>query len=123
MTDRQSFIERILYGIETRVEHWREESKTRQAEVEANRSHLWAEAAEREKFLKEAISEEEGRERLLEDVTKEQRLVFVVHSEESGAALKDFTAEQARLVDVIPVEGSYRGESGIRGSWLVYEPR
>ena len=123
MTERQGFIDKILGEVEERVEQWRGESKARQSEVESNRSQLWAEATEREKLLKEAISEEEGRERPLEDVTKEQRVVFVVHSEESGAALEDFAAEEVRLVNVIPGQGTYRGDSGIRGSWLVYESR
>ncbi|MGB3682148.1 MAG: hypothetical protein WA990_06635 [Rubrobacteraceae bacterium] len=121
MTDRQGFIERVLHGIEERVEEWREESRARQAEVESNRENLWTEAVEREKMLKETVNRGEMQERSLEEVTKDQRVVFVLHSEESGRALQEFAGDSLRLVNVVSGHSGNR-EAGIRGSsWLVFE--
>ena len=90
MTNRESFVERVLHNIENRVEEWRGESEARLAEVESNREKLWTEAAEREKLLKETINSEGTRDQSLEEVTKDQRVVFVLHSEEYGRALQEF---------------------------------
>lgn len=121
MTDRQGFVERVLHGIEDRVEEWREESRARQAEVESNREKLWTEAAEREKLLTEAVNGEETQARSLEEVAKDQRVVFVLHSEESGRALQEFADATFRLVNVLPGHTGNE-EVGIRGSsWLVFE--
>ena len=56
---RTSMIERIVRGIEDRIEEWRGQDKARHTEAEANRDALWAEAAERERLLAEALGEEE----------------------------------------------------------------
>ena len=54
---RASMIERIVRGIEDRIEEWRAQEKARHAEAEASRDALWAEAAERERLLAEAMGE------------------------------------------------------------------
>ena len=67
------------------------------------------------------MSEEETRERSLEDVAKEHRVAFVVHSEEAGRALQELAAGRARLVSVVPGGGSSERGAGVKGSWLVFE--
>jgi hypothetical protein len=58
----------------------------------------------------------------VEEVMKEHRLVFVVHSEEVAETLKTFAQKGDRLVKAIPsIRGSYAKEMGIKGSWLVFE--
>ncbi len=60
----------------------------------------------------------------LEEITKEQRVVFVLHREDLTGTLEAFAGEKDRLVNVIPGKGDYgggRGIEGIRGSWLVFE--
>ncbi len=54
---RMSMIERVLHRIEDHVEKWREQDAVRKAELATQREKLWAEAAEREKLLTEAIAE------------------------------------------------------------------
>lgn len=121
MTNRQNFAERILHGIEDRVEEWRGESRVRQAEVESNREKLWTEATEREKLLAEIINREEDRDQSPEQVAKDQRVAFILHSEESGRALQEFADAKFRLVNLVPGH-SGNAEAGIRGSsWLVFE--
>ena len=121
MTYKQSFIERILHGVEDRIGEWRKESRVRLEEVEANRERLWMEAIEREKLLAETINRENKRDGSPEEVTKEQRVVFVLHSEESGRALQEFADTSLRLVNVVPGHSGNK-EAGIRGSsWLVFE--
>ena len=44
---RGSPIERMLHRIEEHLEDWRERDAALQAEADASRSRLWAEAAER----------------------------------------------------------------------------
>jgi len=123
---RTSRIERILHRIEDRiedyVEEWREQDATRKAGLAAHRAELWAEAAEREKLLGEAITDEESRRVSLEEITKEHRVVFVVHSEEVARTLETFADERDLLARVIPGRGGYGGDTGIKGSWLVFEP-
>ena len=58
---RGSPIERILHRIEERLEDWRKREAALQAEADASRSRLWAEAAERERLLAEAVGAEETR--------------------------------------------------------------
>src|SRR5918994_4869505 len=87
---RGATIERIRHRIEEHVEEWRRQDAARHAEVEAIRERLWAEAAEREKLLAKAIGEEETRLISVEETTKRQRMVFVVHSEEAAGALQNF---------------------------------
>jgi regulator of protease activity HflC (stomatin/prohibitin superfamily) len=120
---RTSMIERIVHRVEEHIEEWRRRDAARAAEAEANRDQLWAAAAERERILAEVIGEEEARRASSEEVMKEHRVAFVVHSEEVAQTLETFAGEKDRLVKVIPsTRGSYAKEMGIKGSWLVFEP-
>lgn len=121
MGRRETPVERLLHGIESRIEEWRGRMSSREMELQAHRETLWVEAAEREKLLAHAVSEQDDRERSLEEASKSHRVVFVVHSEEAGKALEKFVSDGARLVSVVPGSGSEREDSGIRGSWLVFE--
>ena len=121
---RGSVIERVLRRIEDRVEEYRTQERGRQAEMEAHRAELWAEAAERQRLLVEAMAEGEAQRGSLEEITKEQRVVFVLHREDLTGTLEAFAGEKDRLVNVIPGKGDYgggRGIEGIKGSWLVFE--
>ncbi len=119
---RTSRIERIVHRIEEHIEDWRRQEAARYAEAEASREHLWAEAAERERLLVEAMGEEEAHRDSIEEIAKEQRVVFVMHSEEVARALEDFAGEGDCLVKVVPRRGgSYTTAPGIKGSWLVFE--
>jgi len=121
---RGSVIERVLRRIEDRVEEYRTQERGRQAEMEAHRAELWAEAAERQRLLAEAMAEGEDERGSLEEITKEQRVVFVLHREDLTGTLEAFAGEKDRLVNVIPGKGDYgggRGIEGIKGSWLVFE--
>jgi IS30 family transposase len=117
-----SMIERIVQRVEEHIEDWRRRDAARAAEADANRDQLWAVAAERERMLAELVSEEESRRESVEEVMKEHRLAFVVHSEDVAQILEAFAAEKDRLIRVIPsTRGSYAKEMGIKGSWLVFE--
>ena len=121
---RGSVIERVLRRIEDRVGEYRAQERGRQAEMEAHGAELWAEAAGRQRLLAEAMAEGEADRGSLEEITKEQRVVFVLHREDLTGTLKAFAGEKDRLVNVIPGKGDYgggRGIEGIRGSWLVFE--
>ena len=119
---RASMIERIVQRVEEHIEDWRRRDAARAAEADANRDQLWAAAAERERMLAELVSEEEARRESVEEVMKEHRVAFVVHSEEVAQTLEAFAAEKDRLIRVIPsTRGSYAKEMGIKGSWLVFE--
>jgi hypothetical protein len=77
----------------------------------------------RERHLAEIIGEEEAHRASAEEVMKEHRLAFVVHSEEVAQTLETFAREKDRLVKVIPsTRGRYAKEMGIKGSWLVFKP-
>jgi hypothetical protein len=66
--------------------------------------------------------EEEAHQPSAEEVMKEHRVAFVVHSEEVAQTLEAFAGEKDRLIRVIPsTRGSYAKEMGIKGSWLVFE--
>ena len=120
---RTSMIERIVHRVEEHIEEWRRRDAARAAEAEANRDQLWAAAAERERILAEVIGEEEAPRASSEEVMKEHRVAFVVHSEEVAQTLETFAGEKDRLVKVISsTRGSYAKEMGIKGSWLVFEP-
>ena len=72
----------------------------------------------------EAIAEEEADRGSLEEVTRTQRVVFVLHRNELGGTLEGFAKKHDRLVNVVPGKGDYgggRGIEGLRGSWLVFE--
>jgi len=119
-----SAIERILHRIEDHVERWREQDRARKADVMAHRAELGAEAAQRQKLLAEAIADEESRQGSLEEITKQHRVVFVLHREDLTGTLEAFASERDRLVNVVPGKGDYGGGKsieGIRGSWLVFE--
>ena len=119
---RASMIERIVQRVEEHIEDWRRRDAAHAAEADANRDQLWAAAEERERMLAELVSEEEARRESVEEVMKEHRVAFVVHSEEVAQTLKAFVAEKDRLIRVIPsTRGSYAKEMGIKGSWLVFE--
>ncbi len=115
-------IERIIRGVEDRIEEWRERDMVRHAEAEANRGVLWAEAAERERLLAEALGEEKAQRATVEEIVKEQRVVFVMHSEEAARALEAFAGERVCLVRVMPRRGgSHTADPRVKGSWLVFE--
>jgi hypothetical protein len=115
-------IERIVNRVEEHIDEWRRRDAARAAEAEANRDQLWAAAAERERLLAEVLGEEEAHRASVEEVMKEHRVVFVVHSEEAAQTLETFAREGDRLLKAIPsTRGSYAKEMGIKGSWLVFE--
>jgi C4-type Zn-finger protein len=118
---RESTIERILHRIEDHVQEWRRQERARETEAAAQREALWAEAVEREKLLAQTITDEEAGRESIEEITKQHRVVFVVHSEEVAQTLGTFAAEKDRLVNVIPGRGSYGDGAGLKGSWLVFE--
>ena len=119
---RTSMIERIVHRVEEHIEDWRRRDAARAAEADSNRDQLWAAAGERERILTELVSEEEARRESAEEVMKEHRVAFVVHSEEVAQTLEAFSAAKDRLIRVIPsTRGSYAKEMGIKCSWLVFE--
>jgi hypothetical protein len=119
---RTSMIERIVQRVEEHIEDWRRRDAARAAEADANRDQLWAAAAERERMLAEVMGEEEAHRVSVEEAMKENKVAFVVHSEEVAQTLEAFAAEKDRLIRVIPsTRGSYAKEMGIKGSWLVFE--
>jgi hypothetical protein len=116
-----SAIERILNRIEEHIEDWRKRDSALQAEADASRSRLWAEAAERERLLAEAVGAEESRRESMEELTKENRVVFVLHREEVAETLEEFARQGDRLVSVVPRRGGDTITQGLKGSWLVFE--
>jgi len=119
-------IERMVHRVEEHIEQWRRQEAARAAEAEANRDQLWAAAAERERHLAELIGEEElhkgSSSSSSEEIMKEHKVAFVVHSGEVAQTLESFAREGDRLVKVIPSSrGTYAKEMGIKGSWLVFE--
>ena len=118
---RTSTIERILNRIEEHIEDWRQRDSALQAEADASRSRLWAEAAERERLLTEAVGAEEERRESIEDLTKQNRVIFVLHREELAEALEEFARHGDRLVSVVPRRGGETISDGLKGSWLVFE--
>ena len=118
---RGSPIERVLHRIEERLEGWRERETALQAEADASRSRLWDEAAERERLLAEAVGAEEARRESIEELTKQHRVVFVLHRTEVEETLQDLVREGDRLVSVVPRRGGETISEGLKGSWLVFE--
>ena len=118
---RTSAIERILQRIEEHIEQWRKREAALQAEADASRSQLWAEAAERERLLAEAVGTEEARRDSIEELTKQHRVVFVLHRKEVIETLEDFARQGDRLVSVVPRRGGETISEGLKGSWLVFE--
>jgi hypothetical protein len=118
---RTSRMKRILQRVEEHVEEWRKRDAAHAAEADAFRGMLWAEAAERERLLAEAMSEEEARRESIEELTKQHRVVFVLHREEVGETLEDFASQGDRLLSVVPRKGGEAITAGLKGSWLVFE--
>ena len=118
---RASAIERVLHRIEEHLEDWRKRDAALQAEVDASRGRLWAEAAERERLLAEAVGAEEAHRESIEELTKQHRVVFVLHRREVEETLEDFVREGDRLVSVVPRRGGETISEGLKGSWLVFE--
>jgi len=118
---RTSTIQRILNRIEEHIEDWRQRDSALQAEADASRSRLWAEAAERERLLTEAVGAEEERRESIEDLTKQNRVIFVLHREELAETLEEFARHGDRLVSVVPRRGGETISDGLKGSWLVFE--
>jgi hypothetical protein len=118
---RASAIERVLHRIEEHLEDWRKRDAALQAEVDASRGRLWAEAAERERLLAEAVGAEETRRESIEELTMQHRVVFVLHRREVEETLEDFVREGDRLVSVVPRRGGETISDGLKGSWLVFE--
>jgi len=118
---RGSAIERILNRIEEHIEDWRKRDSTLQAEADASRSRLWEEAAERERLLAEAVGAEEARRESIEELTRNNRVVFVLHREELVETLEEFARNGDRLVGLVPRRGGETISQGLKGSWLVFE--
>src|ERR687884_1375946 len=116
-----SAIERVLHRIEEHLEDWRKRDAALQAEADASRSRLWAEAAERQRLLAEAVGAEEARRESIQEITKDNRVVFVLHREELVETLEDFAREGDRLVSVVPRRGGEAISQGLKGSWLVFQ--
>ena len=116
-----SAIERVLHRIEEHLEDWRKREAALQAEADASRSRLWAEASERERLLAEAVGAEEARRESIEELTKQHRVVFVLHRTEVEETLEDFVRAGDRLVSVVPRRGGETISEGLKGSWLVFE--
>ena len=116
-----SAIERILNRIEEHIEDWRKRDSALQAEADASRSQLWAEAAERERLLAEAVGAEESRRESIEELTKQNRVIFVLHREELAETLEEFARQGDKLVSVVPRRGGETITQGLKGSWLVFE--
>ena len=118
---RASAIARMLNRIEEHIEDWRKRDAALQAEADASRSRLWAEAAERERLLAEAVGAEEARRKSIEELTRDNLVVFVLHREEVIGTLEEFARKGDRLVDVVPRRGGETISQGLKGSWLVFE--
>jgi hypothetical protein len=118
---RPSAIERMLQRIEEHIEDWRRRDAALQAEADISRSRLWAEAAERERLLAEAVGAEEARRESIEELTKQNLVVFVLHREEVMETLEEFARQGDRLVSVVPRRGGETITQGLKGSWLVFE--
>src|SRR5918993_332045 len=116
-----SAIERVLHRIEEHLEDWRKRDAALQAEADASRGRLWAEAAERERLLAEAVGAEEARRESIEELTKQHRVVFVMHRTEVEETLQDFVREGDRLVSVGPRRGGETISEGLNGSGVGFE--
>jgi hypothetical protein len=116
-----SAIERILHRIEEHLEDYRKREAALQAAADESRSRLWAEAAERERMLAEAVGAEETRRESIEELTMQHRVVFVLHHDEVVETLEDFARQGDRLVSVVPRRGGETISDGLKGSWLVFE--
>ncbi len=118
---RTSRLKRILQRVEEHVEDWRKQDAALKAEADAMRGQMWAEAAERERLLAEAMESEEAGRDSIEQLTKENRVVFVLHREEVVETLEDLASQGDRLVSVVPRKGGEAVTAGLKGAWLVFE--
>ena len=118
---RTSRLKRILQRVEEHVEDWRKQDAALKAEADVMRGQMWAEAAERERLLAEAMESEEDGGASIEDLTKEHRVVFVLHREEVVETLEDLASQGDRLVSVVPRKGGEAVTAGLKGAWLVFE--
>jgi hypothetical protein len=116
-----SAIERILHRIEEHLEDWRRRDAALQAAADESRSQLWAEAAERERLLAEAVGAEEARRESIEELTMQHRVIIVLHRDEGVETHEDFARQGYRLVSVVPRRGGETISDGLKGSWLVFE--
>ena len=90
---RTSRLKRILQRVEEHVEDWRKRDAVLKAEADDMRDQMWAEAAERERLLAEAMESEEDGRASIEELTKEHRVVFVLHREEVVETLEDLASQ------------------------------
>lgn len=68
------------------------------------------------------MGQQEARRSSVEEVAKQNRVAFVVHTEEVAEVLESFANARMRLVQAIPASrGSYAKEMNVKGSWLVFE--
>jgi hypothetical protein len=67
------------------------------------------------------VGAEEARRDSIEELTKEHRVVFVLHRKEVIETLEDFASKGDRLVSVVPRRGGETISDGLKGSWLVFE--
>ena len=118
---RTSRLKRILQRVEEHVEDWRKRDAALKEEADAMRGQMWAEAAERERVLAEAMRSEEDGHDSIEELTKEHRVVFVLHREEVVETLEDLASQGDRLVSVVPRKGGEAVTAGLKGAWLVFE--
>ena len=118
---RTSRLKKILQRVEEHVEDWRKQDAALKAEADAMRGQMWAEAAERERLLAEAMESEEARRASIEELTKEHRVVFVLHREEVVETLEDLASQGDRLVSVVPRKGGEAVTAGLKGAWLIFE--
>lgn len=117
---RESAMERIVHRVEGRLAEWRRQKQDRLESVESQRSELFEEAAERERRLAEAIRQEE--EQPVKEEAERHEFAFVVHSRETGEALRKFSDGEARLVGVVAGQEGEVADSGLEGSWLILDP-
>ena len=103
------------------MEDWRKRDAALKEEADVMRGQMWAEAAERERLLAEAMESEEARRASIEELTKEHRVVFVLHREEVVETLEDLASQGDRLVSVVPRKGGEAITGGLKGAWLVFE--
>ena len=111
---RTPVIEGVLHRIEDRIEAWRKQDRAHKAEAATQREKLWVAAAEREKLLAEAVTEEVY-QYSTDEVARRHRVVFVMRSEEASQVLEPFAAEKGCLEKMVPGKGGYE-EAGMKGS-------
>ena len=75
-------------------------------ELASRREKPWAEAAEQQKLLAGAVAEGETPPASLEEMTRQRRVVFVLHREDLTGRLETFAGEKDRLVNVVPGTGT-----------------